>query len=145
MTAMGTSFASCVECGMLLFSPVTQMPSSDVGLYSDARYPGRLIVSLREHYDHFDTVPLPVLNEFMRDVHTAAGALRTLPGVSRVNVAVLGNREWHVHAHVIPRYVGDPIHDRAPWDGAAPHAPLARTLVKPLITLLSDRISRSSS
>lgn len=54
----------------------------------------------------------------MTDVRHCSRVLRGMDSVVRTNVAILGNREPHVHAHVIPRYEGEINHDRAPWDGA---------------------------
>ncbi|MDD4865590.1 MAG: HIT domain-containing protein [Mycobacterium sp.] len=101
------------------------MPVSTVGLYDDARYPGRVLVSARDHYDHLDEMPATALNAFMLDVQHTARALRRWADVDRINVAVLGNNTAHVHAHVIPRRATERNADRAPWDGAEPRRPLA--------------------
>lgn len=114
----------CGVCGFALWLPIAQLSAADVGLYDDGRFPGRLLVSVRDHHDHLDQMPAGKLGEFMADVQRASRALRTLNGVRRVNVAVLGNREPHVHAHLIPRRPGEGNAKSAPWDGADPRVSL---------------------
>ena len=54
---------------------------------------------------------------FMVDVRSAVKALKVATGSTRVNVAILGNREAHVHAHLIPRYpAAEAKPDSSPWD-----------------------------
>ena len=130
----------CGTCAFTLCSHVTSLDVSEVGLYSDARYPGRMIVSLREHYDHLDEVPTDLVSKFTADVQQCSRVLRSLPGVARINVAVLGNQESHVHAHVIPRYDTDPIMTKAPWDGARPHLPLADSVRVGVVKALAERL-----
>ncbi|KMV17706.1 diadenosine tetraphosphatase [Mycolicibacterium conceptionense] len=83
-----------------------------------------MIVSAHEHYEHLDEMPAGVLAAFMADVTRTSRAVRSLDGVERVNVAVLGNREPHVHAHVIPRRAGEVNAGKAPWDEAPPRRSL---------------------
>ncbi|WP_396910900.1 HIT family protein [Mycolicibacterium sp.] len=114
----------CPMCGFALFTPIAKLRVSHAGLYDDARFPGRLIVSLDTHFEHFDQVDPVVLAQFMADLQTASVVLRKMGGVDRVNVAVLGNKDPHVHAHVIPRRLSDANFGVAPWEGAAPHCTL---------------------
>jgi diadenosine tetraphosphate (Ap4A) HIT family hydrolase len=73
------------------------MTVSRVGLYDDARFPGRLILSLDEHFEHLEDVPEDLANLFMRDIQLLTRGMRAALMVNRVNVAVLGNQDPHVH------------------------------------------------
>lgn len=115
----------CLECGFELYAPVAALTVSDVGLYSDARYPGRLIVKLREHHEHLDAVPSELAAAFLRDVQHCARVLRAVDGIARVNVAVLGNKVPHVHTHVVPRRPGEHNFHRSPWEDALPREALS--------------------
>ena len=106
----------CTVCGFELWAPLAQLTTSTVGLYDDARYPGRLLVSVHNHYDYLDQLPPAELHAFMNDVRSASRVLRGWDDVDRVNVAVLGNNDPHVHAHVVPRRRTDPNRGYAPWD-----------------------------
>lgn len=114
----------CSDCGFGLWLPLTTLRVSAVGLYSDARFPGRLIVSMNDHIEHFDQADPNVLAAFMSDLQDASIVLRKMPSVERVNIAVLGNKEPHLHAHVIPRRLTDENFGVAPWENAAPYAKL---------------------
>ncbi|UXA15872.1 diadenosine tetraphosphatase (plasmid) [Mycobacterium sp. SMC-8] len=116
--------AACATCGFALWTPIADLSVSRVGLYDDARFPGRLIVSLNEHVEHFDQADADVMASFIADLQVASVVLRKMGDVDRVNVAILGNKDPHVHAHVIPRRVTDANFGVAPWEDADPHSKL---------------------
>lgn len=111
-----TDKLTCATCGFDLWIPVAELAVSSVGFYDDGRFAGRCIVMLREHYDHLDELPADAAAAFTEDQRIVGHYLRQWPGVERINYAILGNTLPHVHAHVIPRYEGDPIPTRPPWE-----------------------------
>lgn len=118
---------------------------SDVGLYDDKRFPGRLLLSLRDHYDHLDEVPDGLLTDLTRDIKHVSRVLRDGLGADRVNVAVLGNLEPHVHAHVIPRYQArEPLPARAPWQDPRPLIKFATEELDRVISDLSEKLALHS-
>lgn len=105
------------KCGFVLWNPIAQTETSSLGLYDDARFPGRCILRLNAHYDSLDELPSEVLMSFMRDVQTAMSAIKAATTAARVNVAILGNRDPHVHAHLIPRFPAEEeFPDCSPWN-----------------------------
>lgn len=109
--------SACQECGFDLYIPVAELSVSQLGIYSDSRFPGRCILSLNHHYDDMADVPAIVMDAFMSDVRDSMKAIKEITGSSRVNFAVLGNRESHVHAHLIPRYPkNEEFPDCSPWN-----------------------------
>lgn len=118
------------------------MNSSAIGLYDDARFPGRAIVSLRAHYDHFADLPADELVAFMRDVQQMSSAITSVVGASRINVAILGNRESHVHAHVIPRFPDEPRPDATIWQDPSPSTRLGEEEARQLIGVLGLELAR---
>ena len=54
---------------------------------------------------------------FLADMARVGGALRELTGAVRVNYAIFGNLEPALHAHVHPRYAGEPeaLRTNNPW------------------------------
>lgn len=107
----------CPVCNFELFIPVRRMTVSSLGVYNDARFEGRSILSLNSHYDSLEEVPVGAVSLFMKDIQDAMKALQSATGASRVNVAILGNRESHVHAHLIPRYPAqEEFPDCSPWN-----------------------------
>lgn len=140
----GTNSAwACSTCGFSLWIPVAALSVSRVGLYDDARFPGRLIVSLNEHFEHYDEAEPQVLSAFMSDLQYASRVLRKTFNVDRVNIAVLGNKDPHVHAHVIPRRVTDDNYGVSPWESVAAHSklpPADRTIVVELLKQGFDEV-----
>lgn len=72
---------------------------------------------------------------FLADTAAVGDALLALTGAKRINYAIFGNVEPALHAHVIPRYAGEPEAERMlqpwalDWDNAprfegATHGPL---------------------
>lgn len=58
-----------------------------------------------------------LLSQFMLDAQKAIQAIKKATGVDRVNFAVLGNTESHVHAHLIPRYPNTEMFpNSSPWN-----------------------------
>jgi diadenosine tetraphosphate (Ap4A) HIT family hydrolase len=105
------------ECGFVLWNPIAESETSQLGLYDDARFPGRCILRLNAHYDSLEELPEDVLLDFMQDVQTAMSAIKAATGAARVNVAILGNRDSHVHAHLIPRFPAEEeFPDCSPWN-----------------------------
>lgn len=107
---------SCAECGFKLWLPVARLEVSALGLYDDARFPGRCLLVYEGHQEHFDDLSAADAGAFLEDARRAARVIRFLPQVERVNYAVLGNTEPHLHMHLIPRRDDDPNPRRTPWE-----------------------------
>lgn len=135
-----TSVRACYECGFDLWLPIASVGSCQIGLYDDARFPGRLIVSLIDHYEHLEEAPAEVASAFIRDVQWSAKVLREVTRSDRVNIAVLGNQEPHVHAHLIPRIPArEPLPRHSPWADPRPITKLSSTDRFRLLEQLADR------
>lgn len=117
---------TCSECGFGLWIPIDKLSSSFIGLYSDARFPGRCIVTLNQHAEHLDELPGDTVSTFMLNVAMASRALRIATSSPRINVAILGNQEGHVHAHLIPRYPdNEDKPNKAPWEDSRPRGAMS--------------------
>lgn len=118
----------CTHCGFELWVPVAALSVTTVGLYDDARFPSRCIVELNEHHEDFAELDAVLAHAFLDDVQRVARAVRAVTGAPRLNFAVLGNVEPHIHAHVVPRgLAGDPVPTRPPWLHPEPVTPLDPT------------------
>lgn len=118
---MNASYA-CSECGFKLYHPVTELKVSNWGIYDDARFKGRSIISLQPHYTDVTQIPEDMFNVFMADIRTAMKLLQETTECERVNLAILGNTVNHVHAHLIPRYPAQEEHPgKSPWNDPRPH------------------------
>lgn len=126
----------CGDCGFKLFLPVARLGVSYLGLYDDHRYPGRCLLVLESHHEVLHQVDRDVLAAFWRDCATAATAIEAVAGTNRINTAVLGNTERHVHAHLIPRVGSDPVPTRPIWEDSRDVAPLDGDEVTRLVAAL---------
>jgi diadenosine tetraphosphate (Ap4A) HIT family hydrolase len=112
---------------MELWRPLVKLNVSTLGLYDDERYPGRCLLVLDEHWEDLATVPENLACDLLADARRAASAVQKAVGADRINYAVLGNVEPHVHFHLIPRrWSEDPAPGRSPW-----HAPGPATRLEP--------------
>jgi diadenosine tetraphosphate (Ap4A) HIT family hydrolase len=133
----------CRTCGFALWRPVLVLGVSSVGLYDDARFPGRSLVSLHEHYDSITEVPTTTLAAFAVDVQRVCVSVLKVAAADRVNVAILGNRDPHVHAHVIPRFSGEPEPYETIWQDARPQRNLEDGRADDLILALASELATS--
>lgn len=131
----------CVACGFTLWNPVADLTVSAVGVYSDARFPGRSLLVLNEHYEDLTHLPLDVAAAFHADLRAYADALREVTGAQRLNYAVLGNAEPHVHWHIFPRHPQtEPAPDKSPWDDPRPRLALPAAQLDGLVIRLQEAL-----
>lgn len=117
---------TCRECRFTVVSPVGRLTVSRVGLISDARFPGRSVVSLRDHYADIADAPSAVAELFMVDIRFASRIIRGATGSDRVDVEFSRASDPHAHAHLVPRRRDrDPAPDTGPSEDPRPHRPLA--------------------
>lgn len=117
----------CKRCSFSIWIPIDLGLSVSVsGLYDDARFPGRCIVAYVEHVEHFSDMATAQANAFMEDVRQVAKVLRSITK-GRINYAILGNVEPHLHMHLIPRVLGgDPVPQRPPWEHPEPRKSMSK-------------------
>lgn len=125
--------AACDDCGFEVEVPVARLRSGTLGVFSDARLPGRCVLVLNDHAEHFETLDPVVAQHFMADAARAARAIRRVTGAGRVNYALLANQVNHLHLHLFPRGVPeDPNPLVSPWELALPEPPLAPERIESL-------------
>lgn len=139
----------CPTCGFGLWMPIMGLTESEIGLYSDSRFPGRCIVTLRDHYEQLDDMQPWPLATFMEEIQYCVEALKAATGSPRINVAILGNAESHVHAHLIPRYPEqEALPSKAPWEDPREKHSLppetAENLIRSIRAALREKLERTS-
>lgn len=133
---------SCVSCKFSLFTPIAELGVSVLGLYDDARFPGRCLLVLRDHYDDLVDVPESLTSSFMSDAKRAARAIQAAVSADRINYAILGNAVPHVHAHLIPRtWKNDPVPGKSPWNHPEAVTPLEADRKTRVILSILERLN----
>lgn len=108
---------NCIECGFGLWKPIAELEVSEIGLYSDSRFPGRCILKLNEHMTQLEELDEGLLLLFMKDSQRAIKAILKSTDAQRVNFSILGNAEPHIHAHLIPRVPElEEFPNKSPWN-----------------------------
>jgi diadenosine tetraphosphate (Ap4A) HIT family hydrolase len=132
---------ACFTCGFELWVPLVTLEVSTLGLYDDSRFPGRSILALHDHYEDLGNVEPDTLQRFVLDVRRAGAAIKAATGADRMNYAVLGNVEPHVHFHIIPRVRAvDPVPNRPPWEHPSPASPLPADEIQRLSAAIIEEL-----
>jgi diadenosine tetraphosphate (Ap4A) HIT family hydrolase len=128
---------TCPVCEFSLWLPIASIGLSYLGLYNDARFPGRCILALEDHFEHWEDLDSSILHPLVDESQSAIQAIKTVTGSERVNLAVLGNTDGHIHFHLIPRYpLEEASPGRSPWNDPRPRSPMSEDQVDSLITSL---------
>lgn len=133
----------CPDCGFALYLPVrTSLTHSQLGLYSDARFPGRAILAFNDHVEQLEDLTAEGRAGFWSDAVKVGTAIKRATGSLRINYAVLGNAEPHLHIHLVPRRPDlEPLPTRPPWNDSRPPEELNPQAVRYLIETLGKLLS----
>ena len=109
---------TCEVCGFRLWLPIAELNVSMLGLYSDRRFfPGRCLLALKEHAEHWEGLSHDLLHQFVDDSQIAIDAIRKATEVEHRESGDIGNTDPHVHFHLIPRYPeSEPNPTKSPWN-----------------------------
>jgi diadenosine tetraphosphate (Ap4A) HIT family hydrolase len=106
----------CQVCDFELWEPIAELAVSTLGLYNDARFPGRCLLVLNQHLEDFSLLEPDLLLAFNLDAQRSGKALAEATSARRINYAVLGNAQTHLHFHLIPRYPeAEQFPKKSPW------------------------------
>jgi len=115
----------CPTCRFGVEHPVARLSAATLGVFSDARLPGRCVLVLDTHEEHFEALAPELAARFIADATRAARAIRGVTGAGRINYALLANQVNHLHLHLFPRGGPDDPNPRvSPWELELPEPPL---------------------
>ena len=136
----------CRTCGMALWHPIASLGVSTLGLYDDNRYRGRCLLVLNEHHNDMATMPYELAASLLNDARVAAKAIQTAVNADKINYAVLGNVNSHVHYHLIPRNWGtDPAPGQSPWQTDRAARPLSAADLDMTTVQIRHQIERQTT
>jgi diadenosine tetraphosphate (Ap4A) HIT family hydrolase len=87
---------------------VTDLAVSRLRLQREQHVPGWCVLLLRRHMREPHELPLEDRIAFFEDMMRVGRALEQVYAAQKINYSILGNIVPHLHAHIQPRYHGDP-------------------------------------
>jgi diadenosine tetraphosphate (Ap4A) HIT family hydrolase len=142
VSAQENSSFACT-CGFELWLPIARLEVTHLGFYDDARFPGRCLLVLDRHHEDFARLQPDLMVRFVRDAQTAGAAIQRAVGADRINYAILGNAEPHLHFHLIPRiFRNEPRPKQSPWDHPDPVSRLPIERRAEVIRRIVDELQR---
>lgn len=81
-------------------------------------FPGYCILLYKEHVRELHELSTTQQDALNRELMLATSAIAKSCKPWKINHACLGNRDQHIHWHIIPRYESEPDHQYDPWKHA---------------------------
>ncbi|HLO29847.1 MAG TPA: hypothetical protein VK249_11965, partial [Anaerolineales bacterium] len=91
---------------------ICRMPSGWAVLADTQISPGYSILLHDPVVSDLNALPLAGRLAYLRDMSIIGDALLEVMGASLINYEILGNTERALHAHIVPRYAGEPEEQR---------------------------------
>lgn len=94
---------------------IIELEHSFVVLNRDQYFPGYTLLFTKQHVTELFHLDRAVRAALMEEVSSVAKALHTLFQPDKINYELLGNMVPHIHWHLVPRFVKDPLWPRPIW------------------------------
>jgi diadenosine tetraphosphate (Ap4A) HIT family hydrolase len=104
---------------------IAELGQCYVLLNRDQFFPGYTFVFTRAHVTELFHLDRQVRQGVIEEVTMVAASLYNLFKPAKMNYELLGNMVPHMHWHLIPRFVTDPLWPRPIW--SEPHDPVVLT------------------
>lgn len=88
----------------------------DVRLMNDSRYRWLLLVPRRAGLSEWHELSMEDSAQLSKEIHLVSGALQSLTGADKINVAAIGNMVRQMHVHVVARHEGDETWPGTVWN-----------------------------
>jgi diadenosine tetraphosphate (Ap4A) HIT family hydrolase len=98
-----------------LYLRIIELKHSRVVLNRDQFFPGYTLLFTRTHVTELFHLEQEVRAELIEEVSRVAQALQSVFQPDKINYELLGNMVPHMHWHLVPRFVTDPLWPRPIW------------------------------
>jgi len=122
---------------------IWETKTSIAKLNPDQLFPGYTFVTLKWHAEHLTSLSPSDQRRFLGDMTTLANTLAKALKPDRLNYALLGNAQPHLHWHLIPRYTTDPMWGRPVWAGNRRRKRLTEDAYLELISKLKNTLAKT--
>jgi diadenosine tetraphosphate (Ap4A) HIT family hydrolase len=87
-----------------LMIKITDLKVSQLFIFKEQSYTGRLNVVYKDHGVEFHELTNEQRNDFMEDVATTAKAIATVFNPDKINYGSFSDKLSHLHFHIVPKY-----------------------------------------
>jgi diadenosine tetraphosphate (Ap4A) HIT family hydrolase len=94
---------------------IIELPNSYVTLNRDQYFPGYTLLFTKNHVTELFHLDQEVRSALMDEVSLVAEALFGVYAPAKINYELLGNMVPHIHWHIVPRFVTEPLWPRPIW------------------------------
>lgn len=122
MHAKETSCAMCSRWDDEIDLRIMEFEYSYLILNRDQFFPGYCLLFAKQHVTELFHLEPPIRKGMLEEVSSVAAVLARLFKADKINYELLGNMVPHIHWHLVPRHVTDPLWPRPIW--AEPHQEL---------------------
>ncbi len=112
-------------------------------LNPDQLFRGYTFLALRWHAEQLHQLSDRDRKLFLKDMTTIGTAIVTALNPDRVNYELLGNSQAHLHWHIVPRYVTDPMWGRPIWAGSRTRKRLTQEAYSQLASSIRVHLPRA--
>jgi diadenosine tetraphosphate (Ap4A) HIT family hydrolase len=83
---------------------ITKLSVSTLYLFKEQTYKGRCVVAYDNHINELFELSDEERTSFMKDVATAAKAIKEAFGADKMNLGAYSDKLPHLHFHIVPKY-----------------------------------------
>jgi diadenosine tetraphosphate (Ap4A) HIT family hydrolase len=94
---------------------IAELKYSYVILNRDQFFPGYTLMFTKTHVTELFHLDKEIRTGLMEEVSQVAGALYSVFNPAKINYELLGNMVPHIHWHIVPRFVTEPLWPRPIW------------------------------
>lgn len=88
--------------------PICELEITDLFLYRDQTYYGRVLIALKEHGKEIADLSDEEGNAFINDLGKAARAVKAIADPEKINYGMFSDKLAHLHCHIVPKQIDGP-------------------------------------
>ena len=88
--------------------PICELEITDLFLYRDQSYYGRVLIALKEHGKEIADLSASEGEAFMRDLGKASRAVKAVVSPAKINYGMFSDKLAHLHCHIVPKQIDGP-------------------------------------
>lgn len=88
--------------------PICELEITDLFLYRDQSYYGRVLIALKEHGKEIADLSPAEGEAFMRDLGKASRAVKAVVNPAKINYGMFSDKLAHLHCHIVPKQIDGP-------------------------------------